>query len=241
VERIPAHIASPTWYRLSAKAERSVVEEARLIVLNTDAALGAMQGAYPEAAGRMLCVMNGCDDDPVPAPDRAGRFVVAYAGSIYLDRDPRPLFQAARRVVSDLGLTPERFAIEFMGHAQSYGGKTLSAIAAEESVGAFVRVQLRGRAPGTEIPRRCLGPAQSAQDSGGDPQDFRVLSVRGMDPGITNPGAPPSSCCGTPIRHRPSRDVRHRPSLRARFWRGRGERLRRWRARRFTRRYRPGS
>jgi hypothetical protein len=54
VERIPAHIASPTWYHLSARAESRVVEDARLIVLNTDAALRAMQAAHPEAAGRMI-------------------------------------------------------------------------------------------------------------------------------------------------------------------------------------------
>jgi len=140
VERIPAHIASPTWYRLSARAERRVVEDAALIVLNTEAALHAMQTAHPDAAGRMTCVMNGCDEEPVPAPDRSKRFLVAYAGSIYLDRDPRPLFRAARTVVTELALAPERFGIEFMGKAQSYGGKTVEMIAEEEGIGDFVRV-----------------------------------------------------------------------------------------------------
>jgi len=140
VERIPAHIASPTWYRLSARAERQVVEDARLIVLNTEVALQAMQAAHPDAAGRMICVMNGCDEDPVRAPSRAERFVVAYAGSVYLDRDPRPLFRAARQVVAELALAPGLFTIEFMGNVQSYGSKTLGVIAAEEGVGDFVRV-----------------------------------------------------------------------------------------------------
>jgi hypothetical protein len=83
--------------------------------------------------------MNGCDEEPVPAPDRRQRFVEAYVGSIYLDRDPRPLFRAARTVVTELGLTPEQITIEFMGKAQRYGGKTLDMIAAEEGVGAYVR------------------------------------------------------------------------------------------------------
>jgi hypothetical protein len=96
--------------------------------------------------------MNGCDDDPAPATSRKSRFIVAYAGSIYLDRDPRPLFQAARQAVTRLGASPDSFSIEFMGNAQSFGGRTLDAIAAEEGIGEFVRVHsARPRAEALEF------------------------------------------------------------------------------------------
>jgi hypothetical protein len=140
VERLPSHIASPAWYRRSARDERRIVRDAALVVLNTDPALRAMRSSHPADADRMVCVMNGCDDDLVPAPPRSSRFLVAYAGSVYLDRDPRPLFRAARQVATELGLTPAEFGLEFMGNVQAYGGRTLGAIAAEEGVGEFVRI-----------------------------------------------------------------------------------------------------
>ncbi len=140
VERLPAHIASPYWYRRSARDERRVVADASLIVLNTESAQAAMQRSHPDRADRIRCVMNGCDEEVAVMAERTDRFLVAYAGSVYLDRDPRPLFRAARAVIEELGLTPAEFAIEFMGNARSYGGHTLGSIAGQEGVGEFVRV-----------------------------------------------------------------------------------------------------
>jgi hypothetical protein len=140
VERLPAHIASPVWYRLAARAERQVVEDAALVVLNTEPACAAMRASHPAQAERMVAIMNGCDEEPIPGVARNERFLVAYAGSVYLDRDPRPLFQAARRLATELSLTPARFALEFMGNAQAYRGASLGQIAAEEGVGDYLRV-----------------------------------------------------------------------------------------------------
>ncbi len=140
VERLPAHIASPYWFRRSAADERRVVSDASLIVLNTESAQAAMQQSHPDRAEAIRCVMNGCDEEVAVGGARTGKFLVAYAGSVYLDRDPRPLFQAARAVVEELKLTPAQFAIEFMGNARSYGGLTLGAIAGQEGIGDYVRV-----------------------------------------------------------------------------------------------------
>ena len=81
---------------------------------------------------------NGCDDEPVPAPRRDGQFTVAYAGSIYLDRDPRLLFRAAARVVRELRLSPADFRIALIGNIDSYGGVPISEMAREEGIGEFV-------------------------------------------------------------------------------------------------------
>jgi hypothetical protein len=67
-----------------------------------------------------------------------------YAGAIYLDRDPTPLFRAARRVIDRLALTPADFRIELMGTVTRYGGRDLSAIAADERVADYLTLKPPG-------------------------------------------------------------------------------------------------
>jgi 3',5'-cyclic AMP phosphodiesterase CpdA len=98
-----------------------------------------MQAAYPGARDRMIAVLNGYDEDPVPRSRHEECFVIAYAGSIYLDRDPRSLFQATARVVKEWGLTPRQLRIEFMGDDRSFDGTPLEHVARETGIGDFVR------------------------------------------------------------------------------------------------------
>ena len=136
-QRCSEAIASPLLFRLGGRYERRAVDQASLIILNTEVAREAMARAYPEATGRMIAVMNGYDDDPLPVADRGDRFVVAYAGTIYLDRDPSGLFRAARRVIERLRLTPEQFGIEFIGPDWSV---PFTELADAAGVGSYVRV-----------------------------------------------------------------------------------------------------
>ena len=134
-------MASPVWLCLAAWHERRVVDCAALVVMNTTPACVAMQHRYHDAAERTIAVPNGFDSDAVarsdtPAPVASDRhkFVIAYAGTIYLDRDPSPLFRAAARVIDDLALKPSDFGIEFMGDAQSYNGVTVESLARDAGI-----------------------------------------------------------------------------------------------------------
>lgn len=137
--RLPGHYDSPLWFALARRHERRCVEAASLVVVNTDPVREAMARAYPSRADRLLTVMNGHDDGPLPPPRFGERFLVAYAGGIYLDRDPRPLFRAAARVVEDLGLGPEAFGIELMGDVETFQGLPLRTIASQEGIEPYVR------------------------------------------------------------------------------------------------------
>ncbi len=139
VQRLPEAIASPVVYRLAEQLEKRAIREAALVVTNTGPARDQLQALYPEASNRIMAVMNGYDDDPLPPSRHGDRFILAYAGTIYLDRDPRPLFQAAARVIRELQLEPSQFGIEMIGNADSYGGVPVSQIGEEEGIGRFVR------------------------------------------------------------------------------------------------------
>jgi glycosyltransferase involved in cell wall biosynthesis len=101
-------------------------------VANTEAARDALAAAYPTAGGRLIAVMNGSDDDPIPQSSSGYRFTIAYAGTIYLERHPRSLFRAAARVIRELGLAPANFGIEFIGAG------SLVEMAREEGIADFV-------------------------------------------------------------------------------------------------------
>jgi hypothetical protein len=103
-----------------------------------------MRERYPAAADRIIAVLNGCDGAPMPSAPR-DRFVIAYAGTIYLDRDPRLLFRATARVAAELGLGPGEIGIEMMGDVASFDGHSVGTLAEAEGAGSLVRVYPRGR------------------------------------------------------------------------------------------------
>lgn len=136
-ERVHESVASPLWFRLARRYERVAVGRAALIVANTEAAREALAAAYPRARGRLITVMNGSDEDPLPRSAPGHRFTIAYAGTIYLERHPRSLFAAVARVIRELGLTPMEFGVEFMGGDASRQ-QSLIKIAGEQGIANFV-------------------------------------------------------------------------------------------------------
>lgn len=140
VPRLHEPLASPLWYTLAERHERRAVARSRLIVTNTTPAAQAMQQLYPASASRIITVMNGFDDEPLPPPRAEKRFLMAYAGAIYTNRNPRLIFRASARVIREFGLTPADFGIEFMGQVAELHGMPLEAIAQDEGVGDFVRL-----------------------------------------------------------------------------------------------------
>lgn len=143
-QRVVEGIASPLWFHLTRRAERRALRRAALLVCNTVPFLKAMREAFPDYPARRIAVLNGWDPETLPVTPPRRQFVIAYAGSIYLDRDPSPLFRAARRVIERRAVGPERFGLAFMGYAKSYDGRTLESLAKEAGIGDFVRVYPSG-------------------------------------------------------------------------------------------------
>jgi hypothetical protein len=144
VERVPEYFDSPVWYRLAQRHERQAVAGASLVVMNSERACQAMCQAYPDRADRIITVMNGYDDDePTPPPSRSTQFLIVFAGSIYIDRNPGLLFRAAAQVVRQLGLTDRDFRIEFVGNVGSVDPDdptSLFALARAEGLGGHLGV-----------------------------------------------------------------------------------------------------
>jgi glycosyltransferase involved in cell wall biosynthesis len=148
VQRVPEVFASPLWLHYAKRYEYAAINSAALVFVNTEPHRDSLRRAYPGIRAPIIAVTNGYDDEPLPASHRSSRFVIAYAGTVYLDRDPRPLFRAAARVIRERALTPQQFALIFMGSGDSLGGVSLVDMARDEGIASHV--ELRPSAPRRE-------------------------------------------------------------------------------------------
>ena len=135
---MPEKASSAVWKRTTRVRERAAVDAARLVVVTSTAHEALQIRKYPSLRGRVATVMNGADSDPLPASRTGRRFVIAFAGMIYLGRNPRVLFRAAARVAREAGATPEEFGVEFMGD-DACEGIPLPVMADQEGLGDFFR------------------------------------------------------------------------------------------------------
>lgn len=134
-------VASPLWYRRAEACERACIEQATLIVANTEPARDALASGYPAARDRIITVMNGSDDDPLPPHRHSDRFTIGYAGTIYLDRDPLLLFRAAAQVITAEALTPQQFGIDILGRFAAEEHVPLLGMATREGIADYVTVE----------------------------------------------------------------------------------------------------
>jgi glycosyltransferase involved in cell wall biosynthesis len=130
---MPEDLRSDTWRKAARTHETRCVSSARLVVVTSESHRALQLAKYPSLNGRVLTVMNGADPDPLPAPRPRKRFVIAFAGMIYLGRNPRTLFRAAARVVKETGASPDELSVEFMGD-DACEGVPLARIAADEGL-----------------------------------------------------------------------------------------------------------
>lgn len=132
IDVVPQEVASWTYFGLARRYERRVVRQCRLAVMNTDRATRAMRARHPDLA--VVTVPNGFNGAAPTARHDASRFLMIFAGNIYLDRDPRPLLRAVARVARELALTAETFTLRFIGNELAYGGRPVTALAADAGV-----------------------------------------------------------------------------------------------------------
>ncbi len=138
VPGLPPEMATPLWFALARHHERKSVRAATLVVSNTEPARQALIQEYPALRDRFITIRNGFDDGSAHPPRHTDRFVIAYAGNIYIDRDPRPILRAVARLVESEGLTPDDVGVHFIGHVFEFGGVPTMELARALGVGDVV-------------------------------------------------------------------------------------------------------
>ncbi len=132
------HVASPLWLTLAERAEARCVDRADLVIMNTPSAARAMAARWP--GKQIMSAMNGWDDEPIPSAPWPHQFRIVYAGTVHIDRDPRPLFRAVAQTVERLGLGPDDLQVRLVGSVANYAGMPVTSLAALEGIAPFVEV-----------------------------------------------------------------------------------------------------
>ncbi len=135
----------PAWRRLATKFETQAVNQGALTVVTAEPVRALMQRAYPGA--RIVTITNGIDDDPLPAIPPRARFIVGYPGTVYVGRDPAPLFEAVANLVRRFGLTAGELGLEFMGFSDPGVEGSLRRLATLHGLEPFLEIRPGGPRP----------------------------------------------------------------------------------------------
>jgi len=129
---------------IEARMERSVLESADRIVVNTPAALEKLINRYPGLQHKCMTILNGFDADIIDriTPIRTASsdtFSLVHCGQFYGPRTPLFLFKAIKSLIQSKPQLARRFKLTLVGSA-SYDGKHLKTIAKELGVESVVHI-----------------------------------------------------------------------------------------------------
>jgi len=130
--------------------ERIVVTRADAVVGVTDLQTSQLRRMYPELPpNKFLTIPNGFDEGewealtagtPGRGAVRGDRFVIRYAGTLYYQRNPLPLFRALGALIDSHDVDPDKVAIDLMGWCDEAQGHHVKELAHECGVGKLVTV-----------------------------------------------------------------------------------------------------
>jgi glycosyltransferase involved in cell wall biosynthesis len=141
--------ASAWASRIDTALERMVILGADVVACVTESHTRLLRQAYGLSADKCVTIPNGYDETeweavagPAPDGDRPPTepFVITYAGSLYLQRTPAPLFRALRALTDAGDLDRNRVRVDLIGDCAVAEGRPVAELAREYGLAACVRL-----------------------------------------------------------------------------------------------------
>ena len=128
--------------RMERWMERTVVENADIVVTTTQRMREAFQGAYSSARGKLVTIPNGYDSEDFATLERGRgeKFRIVYLGSFYLSRTPEPLLAALSALLAEGRIEADRLDVRFVGDCEYANGRRISDVAAFFCLSRVVKV-----------------------------------------------------------------------------------------------------
>lgn len=135
--------------RLNKWLERIVVTRATAVVSVTEQHSAAFQRMYPRLpADKFFTVPNGYDNGEwEESPDETrreqeyeGKFLIAYTGKFYIERDPQPLFRALRTLIASGEIEREQVRVDLVGWCETSEGRSVKEMAVNLGLGECVNI-----------------------------------------------------------------------------------------------------
>jgi len=130
--------------RLERWMEARVMHNADKVLTTTERMRQSMIARYPQVpAEKFSCLPNGIDMDRLAGPDgvdKYGPLTIAYAGSLYLDRTPEPLFEALGALVNEGKARLDEFRVKLVGNCRNIGEVETETVARRYGIAPAVEV-----------------------------------------------------------------------------------------------------
>lgn len=111
---------------------KQVIQNADIIITTTDEHRKTVMARYKtEAEEKFLYIPNGIDTEKYPSKDLAERydtFTVSYAGTLYLNGTPEPLFKAIHKLISTGRIETSKIELKLFGNCELMEGKPISSM-----------------------------------------------------------------------------------------------------------------
>jgi glycosyltransferase involved in cell wall biosynthesis len=129
-DRFP-HTRSVLSDRVERWMEAVVMSRADRVTTTTERMRQAMVARYPSLpAAKFVCIPNSIDVDSAREPiEKYGRLTITYAGVLYFERTPEPLFRAVARLVESGAASTEDIRIKLVGECQKIEGLDTMSVA----------------------------------------------------------------------------------------------------------------
>jgi glycosyltransferase involved in cell wall biosynthesis len=129
--------------RLERWMETLVMTRADKVVVTTARLRDSLRQRYPMVpADRFTTVPNSIDTDKFPTGvvEKYEPLTITYAGTLYIDRTPEPLFKVVGDLIRAGVAKPTDIRIKLLGHCRTVDGVDTTAIAARHGVESSVEI-----------------------------------------------------------------------------------------------------
>jgi glycosyltransferase involved in cell wall biosynthesis len=112
---------SPLKERLESYLERKVIEEANLVIANTEELKEELLKRFPQQPQhKFVSILNGFDPDDYPVESKAeqavnGHFTVTHTGFLYGRRDPKMFLEAIKLLMERGAIDHKNFRVRLVG------------------------------------------------------------------------------------------------------------------------------
>jgi glycosyltransferase involved in cell wall biosynthesis len=130
--------------RIEKWLENEVIENADRVITTTDEHRKAVICRFPnENPEKFIYIPNGIDSEKFmicELPERFEKFTISYAGTIYLNRSPEPVFKAIQKLTSLGKIEPAEISFKLFGNCDQIDGKPISMKIAQYGLESVVEV-----------------------------------------------------------------------------------------------------
>lgn len=130
--------------KIEAWIEDQVVRNADKVITTTDEHRKTIESRYgSENGSKFVYIPNGFDtlkfmNSALPA--RFEKFTISYAGTIYLNRSPEPLFKAIHKLIAAKRVTSSEIRFKLFGNCELIDGKPISSVISAYNLDEVVEV-----------------------------------------------------------------------------------------------------